>query len=184
MTDTDRNMENGGPDQPPASTRKRRWGGRLLIGALLVGLGMVPGVIIGAHKATAWVGHMAYTMKHDPERVAEHIDRRVQKVLSRVDATEEQKQKVSVAAKSAISDLAALGIRPGEARGKLIELMRADAIDPAAFEALRAEQVAKMETASKRLVTALTEAASALTPEQRRELTERWQKRHSRRWSE
>ncbi|MGF1620645.1 MAG: Spy/CpxP family protein refolding chaperone [Rhodomicrobiaceae bacterium] len=182
MTDT--NMDNGGPNQPPASPRKRRWGKRLLIGALLVGVGMVPGVIIGAHKATAWVGHMAYTIKHDPERMAERIDRRVEKVLSRVDATDEQKQKVSAAAKSAISDLAALGIEPGEARGKLIELMRADTIDPAAFEALRAEQVAKMETASKRLVTALTDAASALTPEQRRELTERWQRRHSRRWSE
>ncbi len=182
MTDT--NMDNGGPNQTPAAPRKRRWGKRLLIGALLIGVGVVPGVIIGAHKATAWVGHIAHTITHDPERVAARVDRRVEKVLSRVDATAEQKQAVSAAARSAISDLAALGIEPGEARGKLIELLRADTIDPGAFEALRAEQVANLETASKRLVTALTDAASALTAEQRRELTERWQKRHSRRWAE
>ena len=65
---------------------------------------------------------------------------------------------------------------PWEARGKFVELLRADTIDPAAFETLRAEQIAKADAASKRVVQAMTEAASVLTVEQRRELTQRWEK--------
>ena len=104
----------------------------------------------------------------------------MERVLSRVDATAEQRGKVSGITKAAISDLTAQGIMPWEARRKFVELLRADTIDPAAFETLRAEQISKADAASKRVVQAVTEAAAVLTVEQRRELTERWQKRMSR----
>jgi Spy/CpxP family protein refolding chaperone len=116
-------------------------------------------------------------MRHNPERVAEHVQWRVNRILSRAGANEEQKGKVSVIAKSAVTDLAALGIAPWETRSKVLALFRADKIEPEAFESLRAEQTAKWDAASKRLVQALVEAAQVLTPEQRRELTERWHRR-------
>jgi periplasmic protein CpxP/Spy len=170
VDNTDRNEE--------APRKRGRWGRRVLAGALLVGIGMVPGFALGAHQAVSWMWHGPKHMNFSPERAAERIDRRVEKVLSRVDANDEQKQKVAGIAKSALTDLVALGVNPWDARGKFVELLRADTIDPAALEALRAEQVGKIDAASKRVVTAVTEAATVLTPQQRKELTDRWERRH------
>jgi Spy/CpxP family protein refolding chaperone len=156
------------PQRPP-----RRWGRRLLAAVLLIGLGGAVGFAAGAHKASAMFWYGMHEMKHNPEHVAEFVQWRVNRVLSRVDASPEQKGKVSVVAKSAVTDLAALGIAPWETRSKFLALFRADKIEPEAFESLRAEQAAKWDSASKRLVQALVEAAQVLTPEQRRELTER-----------
>jgi Spy/CpxP family protein refolding chaperone len=49
-------------------------------------------------------------------------------------------------------------------------LLSADTFDRAALETLRAEQVAKFDTASKRIVQAVSDAAGVLTVEQRKEL--------------
>jgi Spy/CpxP family protein refolding chaperone len=152
---------------------RRRWGRRLLAAVLLIGLGGVAGFTAGAHKASAMFWYGMHEMKRDPGRVADFVQWRVNRVLSRVDASPEQKGKVSVIAKSAVTDLSALGIAPWETRSKFLTLFRADRIEPEAFESLRAEQTAKWDAASKLIVQALVEAAQVLTPEQRRELTER-----------
>jgi len=160
--------------------RRRRWRG-VLLGTLLLGIGAVSGYAAGSvHGGPWWILGAAAHQRMDPERLGARVDNRVEKALSRVDATAEQRGKVSGIAKAAITDLAALGITPWEARGKFVALLRADTLDPAAIEALRAEQIGAADAASKRIVQALTDAASVLTVEQRRELTERWQKRHSR----
>lgn len=174
MTETE-NTANGAGESKP----KRRWGKRLLVGALLVGIGGVVGFAGGVGSAPAIFYYGIKHHKFDAERITARVDRRVEKVLSRVDATAEQKQQVSEIAKSAVNDLAALGFKPWEMRGKVVELLGAETIDPAAFEAMRAEQIGKMDVASKRAVQAITDAAVVLTPEQRRELMERWQRRHS-----
>jgi periplasmic protein CpxP/Spy len=160
-----------GPQTPPH--QPRRWGRRLLAAVLLIGLGGVIGFAAGAHKASAMFWYGMREMKHNPEHVAEHVQRRVNRILSRAGASDEQKGKVSVITKSAVTDLAALGITPWETRSKFLALFRADKIEPDAFEALRAEQTAKWHAASKRIVQALVETAQVLTPEQRRALTER-----------
>lgn len=175
MTD----FETNGQDAAPKTRRPRRWRG-VLVGLALIGFGALSGFAIGKVSAAPWWmwaggGHHGFSA----ERAAKHAERRVDRVLSRVDATDEQKGKVTAIAKTAITDMAALNIHPREVRAKFVELMRADTVDPAAFEALRAEQIGKADAASKRMVQALTEAASVLTVEQRRELTERWHKRLS-----
>jgi protein CpxP len=174
---TDNHTEEGQPARP---ARRWGWGRRALVGALLIGAGMLPGFAIGAHQAAAWIWHGPKHVRFDPERMAERVDRRVDRMLSRVEATDEQKGKVSAITKAALTDLANLGVNPWDTRGKFVELLRADTIDPAALEALRAEQVGKLDAASKRAVAALTEAAAVLTPEQRKELTDRWERRHRR----
>jgi protein CpxP len=169
-----------GEGQPARPARRWGWGRRVLVGALLIGAGMLPGFAMGAHQAAAWMWHGPKHVRFDPERMAERVDRRVDRMLSRVEATDEQKGKVSAITKAALTDLANLGVNPWDTRGKFVELLRADTIDPAALEALRAEQVGKLDAASKRAVAALTEAAAVLTPEQRKELTDRWERRHRR----
>jgi protein CpxP len=178
MTETDTGLSGQEPERTVRG--RRRWRGAI-IGAALFAVGTASGFAVAtAHGVPWWMLGAAAHHRLDPERIAARVDHRVERVLSRVDATQEQRGKVSGITKAAIADLSALGVAPWEVRGKFVELLRADTIDPAAFEALRAEQISKADAASKRIVQAVTEAASVLTPDQRRELTEHWQKRMSR----
>jgi Spy/CpxP family protein refolding chaperone len=166
------------PEQPRLP--RPRWGRRIVIGVLLFALGGVTGFAAGLHKAPAIFWHGMYHLKSDPQDFASHVERRIDHVLSRIDANADQKAKVEAIAKSAVLDLAKLGIDPREAHEKFLTILRADTIDPEALEAARAAQIAKWDAASKRIVQALSEAAPVLTPEQRRQLTERWLARHQR----
>jgi Spy/CpxP family protein refolding chaperone len=164
--------------QPP---RRNPWVRRLAVGALLVGLGTVSGFAVGkVHGAPGWMWHGMGHRPFDPDRAAKRIEHRVDHVLSRIDATQEQKDKVGGIIKTAMTDITNLGVHPLDARNKLGQLLAADTVDPAAIEALRVEQLGKMDAASKRVTQAMTEAAAVLTPEQRRQLIDRWQKRFSR----
>lgn len=174
MTDTQSDQ-----GQPARPSRRWVWGRRVAAGALLIGIGVLPGFALGASHVAGWIMH-GPGPRFDLAHAIERVDHRVDKVLDRVDATDEQKSKVSGIAKAALSDLSAMGVNPWDARGKFVELLRADTVDPAALEALRAEQVGKIDAASKRVVSALSEAAAVLTPQQRKELTERWERRHNR----
>jgi len=160
--------------QPP-----RRWGRTVLAAALLIGLGGAGGFALGMYKASAFVWHMMAPGKLSAEETASMVERKVNHVLSRVAATDEQKAKVTAIAKAAVADLSKLGFAPRESRAKFLNLVRADQIDPDAIEALRAEQSLKWDAATKRIAQAVAEAAQVLTLEQRRDLTEKWSRRIS-----
>ncbi len=165
-------IENQGP--AGNTGRPRRWGRRILAGVLLIALGGFAGFAAGTHKAAAMFWHGMHHIARDPQALADRVERRVDHVLSRVDANADQKAKVEAAAKAAVLDLAKLGIDPRETHEKFIALLRADTVDPAALETLRAAQIAKWDAASKRIVQAVADAAPVLSPEQRRKLTEPW----------
>lgn len=180
MTDTGPSGQDQNAAPQRTRGRRRRWGGALLGVALFV-VGTASGFAVAtAQGGPWWMMGVGGHHRMNPDKIAARVDRRVEHALTRVNATEEQRAKVSGIAKAAISDLAAQGTMPWEARGKFIELLRADTIDPAAFEALRAEQISKADAASKRIVQAVADAASVLTVEQRRELTQHWQERMQR----
>ena len=169
--------ENETPNATPEtgqskSSRTLRWGKRTLIGTLLLGLGMTAGagLAVNAVQAHFWRGFDQQTMS--TEEISNRVDRRVERILSRINGTTEQKQKIAEITKGAIGDLQTLGFAPGEVRGKVIELLGADTFDPAALETLRAEQVTKFDTASKRIVQAVSETATVLTAEQRKQLVQ------------
>jgi periplasmic protein CpxP/Spy len=174
MADT----ENPGqlPEAPQQPRRRRRWRG-VVSGVLLLAVGAVGGYAAGAAHGPWWILSAAAHGGFTPEKMGKRIDRRVDRVLDRVDATQEQRDRVTGILKGAVGDVTALGVKPFEARQKALELLRADTVDPAAFEALRAEQIATADAASKRVVQAMIEAAQVLTPEQRRELADRWERR-------
>ena len=56
--------------------------------------------------------------------------------------------------------------------------MTAPSIDRARLESLRAEQIKSLDEASKRLVTAISDAAEVLTPEQRAALAKQIEEHH------
>lgn len=107
------------------------------------------------------------------------IERMVDRALDRVDASSEQRQKITRIAERTADELFALRDKHIEGRRQLREALAAQTIDRAKLEALRSEQMQLAEAASKRITDAVAEAAEALNPAQRAELSrqiERWQR--------
>lgn len=120
-----------------------------------------------------------FSARFDPARMDDRFERMVKHLAVEVDATPEQKDKLSGIAKGAARELAPLREKMRTARTQAVELMAAPQVDRAAIEKLRVEQIALADSTSKRITQALAEAADVLTPEQRGKLAE-----HARRMGE
>jgi protein CpxP len=142
--------------------------GAALAGSANAGWGWGPGGKGFGHHSM-----MGDTM--DPAEVKERVERMVAHLAIEIDATEEQKQKLTAIFLGAANDLLPLRAEMMESRhaGELVGLLTAPTVDRAAIEAFRAEKLALAEQASRRIAAALGEAAEVLTPEQRAEIGER-----------
>jgi Spy/CpxP family protein refolding chaperone len=100
--------------------------------------------------------------------------------LRGVDASDEQVAAVAQIVAGAAADLRAMHEEHRAGHGAFLETLAAPELDAARLEGLRADGVALVERGSKRAVAALAEIAAQLTPEQRAELLERHERRHSR----
>ncbi len=107
-------------------------------------------------------------------------ERMIDFALSSVGATSEQKLKITEIAQSAMNDLRPLRDRRYTMGLKLAILLKADTVDRAAIEKLRADEFAAFEAGSKRAAQAIADAAEVLTPQQRQQLVQRWESRHQR----
>lgn len=143
--------------------RGRRW----LVGAAL---GLAAGAISLAGASFASEGRGMYGGRGhfasmDPASAGKHIDKMVEHLLS--DGTAEQKARLSSIAKSAFADLQPLHRDFKDSHAQARDLLMAPAIDRAALEQLRVQEVERVDQVSKRILAALEEAAEVLTPEQR-----------------
>jgi periplasmic protein CpxP/Spy len=109
----------------------------------------------------------------DPAQVDEHVERMIKHLAVEADATADQQAKLVAIAKGAVNDLLPLREKLKANRGQALDLFTAGNVDRAAIERLRSEQLALVETASKRISAALGDAAEVLNPEQRRTLVDR-----------
>lgn len=123
----------------------------------------------GMHR---WGGHGDGPM--DPAHAQEHAERVVGHLAWAIDATPDQKQKLTAIAVAMIKDLAPTHQKMHAARDRAVQLLRQPKTDRAALEALRAEQIATADEVSKRLAQGLADAADVLTPEQRAKLASHW----------
>jgi Spy/CpxP family protein refolding chaperone len=171
------------PSSPePIANRTNRSGRRgmlviaLLAAALLVSLtGNILSTALG--QGFAWdhfgVRHGAvFGGPLTPAQIDDRIDRMTKHMAIELDATADQQVKIANIAKAAVADLRPLREKAQAARSQAVALLTAPTIDRTAIERLRAEQIGLAETASKRIAQALSDAAEALNPEQRRKVAD------------
>lgn len=173
----------------PAPVQRRGRGRTALIVAAIALTGGLAGAfatkaISGGH---AWgrgghhggpmgaMGYMGGPM--DPAKIERRAERMAEGFSRRVDATGEQQAKLVTIAKAAAKDIAPLQSQVREARKQALKLMAEPKVDRAALEALRGAQLSNMDAVSKRMVTAMADAAEVLTPEQRQKVAERMERR-------
>jgi periplasmic protein CpxP/Spy len=118
----------------------------------------------------------------DPADVDRRVEWMTSKLAKHVDATAEQRDKLAVIAKAAAQDMQPMRETMRDARVKARELLANATVDRAAIETLRAGQMANADAMSKRVSTALADAADILTLDQRKALAERMEKRHRGWW--
>jgi Spy/CpxP family protein refolding chaperone len=97
----------------------------------------------------------------------------VNRMLDRLDATPEQKEKVTAIVTKALADLEPMRNGRTAFRNDAARLMKADKVDRAELEKLRVQHLTQADTASKRITQAVADAADVLSPKQRAELVGR-----------
>ncbi len=116
---------------------------------------------------------MEVGMKHGGHFAGRGLGR----ALAEVDATAEQEARIWALIDDTRADLRPMMREFRDTREAVMELVSAGTIDRARAEALRAERIAAIDEASKKVTAALLDAAEVLTPEQRAELAKHFDER-------
>jgi periplasmic protein CpxP/Spy len=143
----------------------------------LAALIAIPLVLVGAGLTYAHQGgshHGGPMGEHRADMHLEHLNA----MLTKVGASDAQKTQVEGILKGAFTEMGSAHDAHSAALGKLHELLLAPTIDRAQLETLRADTVRSMDEASRRLVTAFSDAAEVLSPEQRSALAQEVRKHH------
>jgi Spy/CpxP family protein refolding chaperone len=151
----------------------RRGRGWLFVTTIALAAALTGAVASRAVSQHPWHGPHFMSGAFDPARVEDGADRAVRHLAIEIDATNEQQDKLRAIVKEAVKDLLPMRDKAVSARQRGRVLLTQPTIDRAAIEALRAEQLALADAASKRFAQALGDAAEVLTPEQRRKIDAR-----------
>ncbi|MEE9560141.1 MAG: periplasmic heavy metal sensor [Acidiferrobacterales bacterium] len=150
---------------------RRRFMIGLLTGVFVGGL-LASGVSAYSHSGSGWwarSGHGHHGMR-DPQAAIERMEFASDWMLSRVNASEAQRQQVKAIIESVINDLSLVREKHQASHQAFMDALEQPTIDRAALEQIRATELQRAETASSRVVQAIADAAEVLTPEQRIEL--------------
>ena len=151
---------------------KRRFLTGLLTGTLAGAL-LATGAGVFAHSQDGG-GPRCHRM-HDrmgPEAMRDRAQSMADRMLSKVDATADQKTRVKGILGSAIDDIAKLRAAHQSNREAAIAALSAETIDRDRLEVLRSAEMALASNASERITRALADAAEVLTPAQRKTFAE------------
>jgi len=173
----------------PVAPTTRRWRrGRTAFFVGLIALAVGGTALFATHAISqpgfgpgfghgGWHGRGFMMGQMDPAQIEDRADRMVRHLAIEIDATSEQQERLRAVVKSAVRDLLPMREKAQAARQRGRELLTQSNIDRAAIEAFRVEQMAQLDTASKRVTQALADASSILTPDQRKKLEERMRPR-------
>src|SRR5262245_55599616 len=160
-------------ESQPRTPRRRRAGRWLLLATLALTAALTGAAASRAFSQYHWHGSGLMGPPFDPARAEDRADRAVRHLVIEIDASNEQQDRLRGIVKGLVRDLLPMREQALAARERGRTLLTQPSIDRAAIEALRAEQLALADGASRRLTQALGDAAEVLTPEQRRKLDER-----------
>ena len=154
---------------------------KVLIGgaaASLLGIGALaahaePGGMMRAHMG----GHCGHGFVGDPAEMSDHMLVRIDHMLSKIGASDDQKTRIKAIAKSAMADLAPLHKQQADLRKQMHDAMTAATIDKARLADLHAQQTQLFDKTSARMHEAMIAGAEILTPEQRKAMVERMGRR-------
>jgi periplasmic protein CpxP/Spy len=159
------------PGASPAPRRRSRsW---LFVTTIALAAALTGGIASRAISQQPWHGPGFMSGPIDPARVEDGADRGVRHLAIEIDATNEQQEKLRSVVRGAIKDLLPMREKAMSARQRGRVLLTQPSIDRAAIEALRVEQIALADAASKRFTQALSDVAEVLTPEQRHKIDDR-----------
>jgi protein CpxP len=151
------------------SNPKRRLLTIVAIAASLVAI--AGGTLAYAHSGSGHHGPMAGRSTED------HLEH-MQAMLTKIGASDAQKTQIEGLLKPAFEEMKAAHEAHSAAFEQFHEAITAPSIDRAQIESLRAGQLKSLDEASKRMVTAIADAAEVLSPEQRAALAEQVRKHH------
>jgi len=117
-----------------------------------------------------------------PEQMAVRADHMVRHLAIEIDASAEQTAKLEAIVKGAVADLAPMREKIMAAHQQVRTLLTAPAVDRAAIEKLRSEQIANVDAVTRRITQALGDAADVLTSDQRRKIGDMLPPPGERRW--
>ena len=134
-------------------------------------LAIAGGTLAYAHSGAAHHGPGAGRNAED------HLEH-MQAMLTRIGASDVQKAQIEGLLKPAFEEMKTAHEAHSAAFTQFHEAITAPSIDRARIEALRAGQLKSLDEASKRMVTAIADAAEVLNPDQRAALAEQIRKHH------
>ncbi len=124
-------------------------------------------------------GHRSHGFE-SPEEAREHLERHAGWALRRIDASDDQKERIVAILSGSVDELYTLRDRHRLHHEELVTLFTSDEIDRDAIDEIRAQELALLDEASSNLASSLADVAEVLTPEQRAEVREWVEHRH--RW--
>lgn len=164
-------QEIGSEGAPNNGSRRTRWivaGGVAVLALAGIGAAGAMGGGDGMGRHMMQIG-----MKHGGPFAGRGLER----ALDGVDATAEQEDRIWAIIDGARAELRPVMREFRDTRSTVMDLIAAPTIDRAAAEKLRAERIATIDEASKKMTEAALEAAEVLTPEQRAKLAENMKER-------
>jgi uncharacterized membrane protein len=114
---------------------------------------------------------------YDPDMVQARIEFATDWILSRVEASDEQRQQVKAIVQATAQDLAPMREQHHQNKQTMLQSLTQPTINRTALGDIRRAELQLVERASERMVAALADVAEVLTPEQRTRLAEfisRW----------
>ena len=159
-------------------TRRSLWKeilGGALLSVLVLGLALAaaPPPALGAwFGRAAFTGHRHGDWGTNPERARKHAEFMTEFVLDEVDATPEQTEQVTVIVLGFMQEMQGLRELHRDRHELLLAELSRPEISRVSIQSLRAEELATLDALSQKLVDAVVDAASVLSPEQRVKLVE------------
>ena len=184
---TGRNMDEGaGSGRRGDARRARGW----IAALVLLGLGAAGGALttiaVDADAHGGWRHAMGGFRHHgfghgraiDPAHVTERLQHASAWALGKVDASDEQRERIDAILAGAVDDIFPLRAEHRAHRRDLIAELARPQLDRVALERIRTAELALAEKATARLLDAVVAASEVLDPEQRQGLVESLVKRH------